>query len=148
MCTLLFLNLRTRWRSLVNFTLRPSYPRGKNPVPHWTRSFGFTHPPNIQTSSGPKPAWTFWGRSKKFLPLPWIKPRTHIFSQNNEPKPQQNTPASYLIPIPLVLAKTCDQNYITCDTRKPVLHINASLNVRSSTRPWVTGDTCALQSVM
>jgi hypothetical protein len=35
----LILNLNTRWRWVVNFTLRPLYPRRKNPGTHWIGSW-------------------------------------------------------------------------------------------------------------
>jgi len=94
MCTLLFLNLGTRWRSLVNFTPRPSYPRGKQT--HYSLNTKRLDSPSI-LSFRPAVGQNRSGRSgeeeKKNFSLPGIEPRTPFFSQTNVLKPQQNNPS-------------------------------------------------------
>ena len=50
---LLTLNLGTRWRWVVSFTLRPLYPRNRTPMPiEW------------EAWLAEEPVWTLWRREK------------------------------------------------------------------------------------
>jgi hypothetical protein len=61
------LDLGTRWRWVVSFTLQPLYPQGRAPCTHWIGGW-----------VGPELVWTQWWR-EKFLSLTrtWTPPLSY-----------------------------------------------------------------------
>jgi hypothetical protein len=71
------INLRTKWRGLVRFSLWLLYPTRE-------RSSSSHYPPKKRTWLSPKPAWTLWRRVESFVPT-----GSRIFSHTSSLKPIQ-----------------------------------------------------------